>query len=118
MFRRFLKDAELMDNGKITTLVDKLDAIGINEPAFWGIMLVNLAHTPEVGWYVCNMPFDTSIKKDYLIEMIKSAGAKERGAKSAAGAYRRIVSLPFGSLLGSADTLPALHFSPQARTGN
>lgn len=100
MFKRFLKDAELTSNGKVTELTWKLDEIGIDTPAFWGILLVNLAHSAEVGWYINNMPFEEPINKNYMIELLQNAGTKERGAKSVSGAYRRIVSLPFGDLLG------------------
>lgn len=100
MFKRFLRDAELIEDNRPTTTARILYRLGENNPAFWGIMLVNLSHTPEVGWYVNNIPFDSIIQKDYLIELLREAGAKERGAKSVAGAYKRILALPFGDELG------------------
>lgn len=100
MFKRFLRDAELIEDNKLTDTARILSKIGENNPAFWGIMLVNLSHTAEIGWYVNNIPFDTMIQKDYLIELLKESGAKERGAKSVSGAYRRILALPFGEELG------------------
>lgn len=100
MFKRFLRDAELMNNNKFTPTAQALDRIGMNNPNFWGIMLTNLSLSPEIGWYIKNVEFDVETKKDYLIEELRNSGAKERGAKSIAGAYRRILSLPFGDLLG------------------
>lgn len=100
MFKRFLRDAELIDNNKLTDTAKVLTKIGQDNPAFWGIMLVNLSHTAEIGWYVNNIPFDTIIHKEYLLELLRNAGAKERGAKSVSGAYRRILALPFGDELG------------------
>ena len=100
MFKRFLRDAELLENNKLTKLAYRLDEIGIDSQEFWGILLVNLSHTPEIGWYVKNIPYDTEIKKDYLIQLLQDSGAKERGAKSVSGAYRRILALPFGTELG------------------
>ncbi|MBR4212230.1 MAG: hypothetical protein IKR84_07585, partial [Oscillibacter sp.] len=67
---------------------------------FWGILLVNLSYSPEIGWYVRNIPFDEAIAKDRLIQMLRDSGAKERGAKSVSGAYRRILALPLGDVLG------------------
>lgn len=106
MFKRFLRDAELLENNKPTNLVKKLDKIGITTDEFWAIMLVNLSYSPEVGWYIQNMPFFEEVKKDRLIEMLKESGAKDRGAKSASGAFRRIVSLPFGEKLGLGTVTP------------
>lgn len=100
MFKRFLRDAELLEDNKMTNMAKKLDQIGLDRDEFWALMLVNLAYSAEIGWYIDNIPFDTEIKKDYLIELLQQAGAKERGAKSVSGAYRRILALPFGSSLG------------------
>lgn len=100
MFKRFLRDAELLEDNKMTYIAKKLDQIGMAREEFWALMLVNLAYSPEIGWYVDNIPFDTEIKKEYLIELLLHSGVKERGAKSVSGAYRRILALPFGSSLG------------------
>ena len=99
-FRRFLRDAELIDKDKMTHTAHILSNIGISRPAFWGIMLVNLSYTPEIGWYVKNISVDEQINRDEIIEKLKAAGTKDRGAKSITGAYKRILSLPFGSELG------------------
>jgi phosphoadenosine phosphosulfate reductase len=99
-FRRFLKDAELLDKNKMTDTAKILQKIGLSNSFFWGVILVNLSHTPEIGWYVNNIPFDEQINRDELINKLKIAGAKDRGAKSITGAYKRILALPFGTELG------------------
>ena len=100
MFRRFLRDAELMENNKFTHTAEVIDKLGIGDPAFWGIILVNLSYAPEVGWYIRNIDFDRPIYKTELVSMLLNAGCSDRGAKSVAGAYKRILTLPFGELLG------------------
>lgn len=105
MFRRFLRDAELMENNKFTHTAEILDSIGITEPAFWGIMLVNLSYAPEVGWFIRNIDFDRPIYKAELTAMLRDAGCSERGAKSVAGAYKRILLLPFGDLLNMGNVI-------------
>lgn len=105
MFKRFLRDAELMDNNKFTPTAYTLDRIGMDSAAFWGIMLVNLSYTPEVGWYIKNIDPDSEVQKDYLIERLKEDGVKDRGAKSISGAYKRILSLPFGDKLGLGEVI-------------
>lgn len=106
MFKRFLRDAELIEDNRMTETAEILSVIGDSNPAFWAIMLVNLSHTAEIGWYIHNVPFDTMIQKDYLIELLKASGAKDRGAKSVSGAYRRILALPFGDMLGLGSVTP------------
>lgn len=105
MFKRFLRDAELLEDNKMTSMAKKLDEIGMDREEFWALMLVNLAYSAEIGWYIDNIPFDTEIKKDYLIELLQQSGAKERGAKSVSGAYKRILALPFGSSLGLGEVI-------------
>lgn len=99
-FRRFLRDAELLDKDKMTNTAKILQNIGLSNISSWGVMLVNLSHTPEIGWYVNNVNFDRQINRDELIEKLKIAGTKDRGAKSITGAYKRILALPFGTELG------------------
>lgn len=99
-FRRFLRDAELLDKNKMTSTAKILQRIGLDDSAFWGIMLVNLSHTPEIGWYVNNVPFEEQVSRDELMKKLKIAGVKDRGARSITGAYKRILALPFGTEVG------------------
>jgi len=105
MFKRFLRDAELVNDGKVTDLVYTLEKIGITNSDFWGILLINLSYTPEIGWYIKNVPFDECLKRDYLIQKLKEDGLTERGAKSVTGAYKRILALPFGELVGLGEVI-------------
>lgn len=100
MFKRFLRDAELVDKDKPTELVYILENIGIQSSSFWAILLVNLSYSSEVGWYIKNVPFDEYIKRDYLVQKLKEDGLTDRGARSVSGAYKRILTLPFGELTG------------------
>lgn len=100
MFKRFLRDAGLVVNNKYSKFAAKLEQIGMGQPEFWGILLVNLSHTPEIGWYVKNIEFDSEVTREYLIARLQNDGTKERGAKSISGAYKRFLNLPFGSKVG------------------
>ena len=100
MFGRFLRDAELLDKDRMTPTAKVLARLGTASSSCWGVMLVNLSHTPEIGWYVNNIPFDKPITRAELIDKLKLAGVKDRGARSITGAYKRILTLPFGSALG------------------
>ena len=100
MFKRFLRDAELIDNNKLTNTAHVLSRLGESNPAFWAIMLVNLSYSQEVGWYIKHMPLYKTLDRETIMEMLKEFDVKERGAKSITGAYKRLLALPFGSYLG------------------
>lgn len=99
-FKRFLRDVELIDNNKLTHTAIRLHDLGISNSATWGVLLVNASYSPEIGWYVKNIPFNERISKDQIIHMLTNIGVKDSSAAYVAGAYKRILALPFGSDLG------------------
>ena len=103
MFKRFLRDAGLAANNKLTDFGYIIQKLGVNEPKSWGFMLSNLAYAPEFNWYIKNVDFFRTYTREDLIEMLKAADVKDRGAKSITGAYKRILALPFGSEIGLGD---------------
>jgi phosphoadenosine phosphosulfate reductase len=105
MFRRFLRDAELLENNQFSKTAQILDKIGLSSPTFWGILLVNLSYAPEVGWFIRNVEVDSDVSRSDLIAMLKDAGCSDRGTKSVTGAYKRILTLPFGDLVGLGSVL-------------
>ncbi|MCD7774908.1 MAG: phosphoadenosine phosphosulfate reductase family protein, partial [Clostridiales bacterium] len=100
MFKRFLKDAELTENNLLTEFAYTIKKIGLENPASWGLMLVNLAYTSEFQWYIKNIKPYALYTKTEIMDMLINSGAKERASKSVSGAYRRILALPFGSEIG------------------
>ncbi len=102
-FKRFLKHAEILPD-KTKTLVltpvgEIVIALGQANAMSWGIMLVNLSYTPEVNWYIKNIKSYISYSRSSLNETIVASYPKVR-ANSVTGAYKRILSLPFGTKLG------------------
>lgn len=51
-FKRFLRDAELLDNGGFTRFAEIVNDIGLDEELSWALMLANLAYNPQFGWYI------------------------------------------------------------------
>ncbi len=100
MFKRFLRDADLTKDNKMTDFAYKIQSMGLEDPTSWALMLTNLAYTPEFNWYVKNVEKYRTYTRGELIELLQKDDVKERGAKSITGAYRRILALPFGSELG------------------
>lgn len=100
MFKRFLRDAELLNDDRFSPTAKILENVGLDSSIFWSILLVNLSYTPEIGWYVKNVPFDERVTRECLIELLKNEDVKERGAKSITGAFKRFLTLPFGKSAG------------------
>lgn len=99
-FKRFLSDAELTDKNQLTKTARALIKLGLSNSATWAVMLVNTSYTPEFGWYVKNVPFEKPILRKEIITNLIESGVEESSARSIAGAYKRILALPFGNLLG------------------
>lgn len=99
-FKRFLRDAELINNNELTNTAKKLQELGLSNSATWAIILINASYSPEIGWYVKNIPFNEEMTKDQVITNLTNIGVKNSSATYVAGAYRRILALPFGTDLG------------------
>ena len=54
-FRRFLRDAGLIAEGKSLPLTDKLALLGWDSPTSLGIILSNIAYNPQFTWYIKNI---------------------------------------------------------------
>lgn len=97
-FKRFLRDAELLEKDNVTDLANLIDDIGITDNATWGILLSNLAYTPQLNWYIKNIEFDTEYSRDAIVTMLENSNVKEAAAKQMVLAYKRILDLPFGDI--------------------
>ena len=45
-FKRFLRDAELLDDNGFSEVAKVIDNIGLDNLSSWGIMLKNLSYSP------------------------------------------------------------------------
>ncbi len=66
-FKRFLRDAELMDKNSFSYLAKEIKRIGVDDNNSWLIIFNNLSYTPQFAWYVRNIEFN----KRYIPEEIK-----------------------------------------------
>ncbi len=102
-FKRFLRDAELMDKDGFTNTAEVIERIGLGDESAWGIILTNLSYTPQVGWYVKHTEADTSYEKTRLTNMMLEAGAKETWTNDIFSSLSRLCELPLGRVgMGSA----------------
>jgi len=98
-FKRFLRDAGLISEGKALPLTDKLDSIGWDSTISLGIILANIAYNPQFNWYIKNIEIGRFYTRKDLESLMFTENITERNAKSVLGDYKRIVQTPLGLIL-------------------
>ena len=94
-FKRFLKDADLLDDNGFTRFAEIISDIGLYENLSWALMLANLAYNPQIGWYICNISFGETMSKEYVCSMLVDSGADEKWVNDVWSSLARILDLPF-----------------------
>ena len=97
-FKRFLRDAALLDETGFSNVAQTIDRIGLEDNSSWAIMLANLSYTPQINWAVKRMHINEPYSKDYTISLLVSDGAKESWVKDIWSSFSRLVDLPLGSV--------------------
>lgn len=98
-FRRFLRDAGLILDGKTSPLAEKLCLLGWDSIISLGIMLANLAYNPQFEWYIKNIDIGHFYTRKDLENVMLTSDITVRNAKSVLGDFKRIVRTPFGMTL-------------------
>jgi len=98
-FRRFLKDADLIDGSKVTSLTVKLALLSWDSTTSLGIILSNIAYNPQFEWYIRNIAIGRFYTRTDLTSMLEEAGVTEKNAPYIINGFRRIVQTPFGMTL-------------------
>lgn len=94
-FKRFLRDAELLDKNGFTKFADIIDKNGLDNHSCWALMMVNLSYSPQINWVVKRIPFYEECKKDYTQSLLISDGADEKWVDDVWKSITRIIELPF-----------------------
>lgn len=98
-FRRFLRDAGLILDGKSLPLTEKLSDIGWDSLISLGIMIANLAYNPQFEWYINNIEIGRFYTRKDLENIMYTADITERNAKAVLSDFKRIMQTPFGLTL-------------------
>lgn len=98
-FRRFLRDAGLILDGKTSPLAEKLCLLGWDSIISLGIMLANLAYNPQFEWYIKNIDIGHFYTRKDLENVMLTSDITVRNAKSVLGDFKRLVRTPFGMTL-------------------
>ena len=97
-FNRFLRDAGIIDGDHGTKLSQLLND-NFDKDYVWALMLVNLAYTPEVGWYIRTFNMNEVFGQSAIInELSNTDGVSSSAQKSIPAALKRIAALPFANV--------------------
>ncbi len=98
-FKRFLKDAKLLEANSETTFCQKIRQLNWSSQTSLALMLINLTYTPQFNWYIRNIPINKEISREEIEQLLEEAGQSKDNISSITSAYKRICDLPFGSKL-------------------
>jgi phosphoadenosine phosphosulfate reductase len=100
IFKRFLREANLIDNDKVTNFAKLGATLQWETDQFLGLMLINLvANNPQIEWYVREMDVNRIYSRTELVEKLKSYDQSSGNITSILNAFRRLVETPFGTNL-------------------
>lgn len=99
-FKRFLRDAQLIDGNKCTGFSALIRDLGWEGDVALGLMLVNLAYeNAQFDWYISQMDIGYFYESKLLKERLMADDIKEKAANSIIKSFKRIVGTPFGTVL-------------------
>jgi phosphoadenosine phosphosulfate reductase len=94
-FKRFLRDAQLLDDSGFSPFAHTIDGLGLDNNSAWALMLVNLSYTPQINWLVKRVPMGESYGKEFTTSLLVNDGAKESWVNDVWSSFARILDLPF-----------------------
>ena len=97
-FKRFLRDAQLMDKDQFTETAQIIDNLGLDNLTSWAIILTNLSYTPQINWYITNLEMNERYSKDYTNSLLIRDGAKESWVNDVWSSFGRFLDLPFNEV--------------------
>lgn len=97
-FKRFLRDAKLIDGDNFSEFAKVIERIGLDELESWGLILTNLAYTPQINWFIKNINMNETSVKEYITAMLVESGANDRAANDIFRSFVRFVELPFSEV--------------------
>lgn len=98
-FKRFLRDAGILSGKSETVLCGMLRENGLEDDNIWALMLVNLAHSPQVGWMISNFGFgDQFTQKQMKDTLSMNPAVSKTGISCIPNTLRRMTVLPIGRM--------------------
>lgn len=101
MFKRFLREAGLIDEqAKTTDLFELAQQLGWENNTIWGLIVANLSYNPQFKWYINNLDIGVFYERENISERLTAEGVSKNDATSIINAYKRFCELPIGTSLG------------------
>lgn len=97
-FKRFLRDAELLDENGYSNFARIVNELGLDNLSSWALMLANLAYTPQINWLIKRVGLHETVNKEYTLSLLVADGAKESWVSDIWSSYSRILDLPFSEV--------------------
>lgn len=94
-FKRFLRDADLLNKDGFTRFASVVDDIGIDNDLAWALMLANISYNIQIAWFIKNVPFNDTLSREYICSMLVDSGADEKWVNDVWGSFVRFLDLPF-----------------------
>jgi phosphoadenosine phosphosulfate reductase len=99
-FKRFLRDASLIDRNSFSPFAGLISQIGWETDTALGLILINLVcNNSQIEWYVKNLDVSRAYDKKFVEEMLLASEVKEKAARSVVKSYKRLVETPLGTNL-------------------
>lgn len=97
-FKRFLRDAELLDENGYSNFARIVNELGLDNLSSWALMLANLSYTPQINWLIKRVGLHETVNKEYTLSLLVADGAKESWVSDIWSSYSRILDLPFSEV--------------------
>jgi len=99
-FKRFLRDANLIENNSYSDFAEMISQIGWETDTAQGLILINLvAKNAQLEWYVKNLDIGITYSKRTAEDMLLAIEVKKKAAKSVVKSFKRITETPLGTTL-------------------
>ncbi|MDR1379455.1 MAG: phosphoadenosine phosphosulfate reductase family protein [Synergistaceae bacterium] len=98
-FKRFLKDAGLLESDHFSDFAERLSSIGWDSEVGLGLLLVNIAYNPQVEWYIKNLDIGHVYPRKSIEDMLTAIGQSKDNIDSIIPSFKRLCELPFGTKL-------------------
>lgn len=70
VFKNFLKDAGISEKNTMTKFGYLVASLGVNDTSAWGLMLSNLAYTPEFNWWIKHIELNSYVDSNLIVSML------------------------------------------------
>jgi len=99
-FKRFLKDAGLIEKNRVTFFNDLVSSMQWDTDTSLALIFLNLVFiNPQIEWYFSNFDIGRSYSRKIAEEMLIGFNVKQAVAKSICSAFKRLTETPFGTIL-------------------